>query len=126
MLTLIGSVRTVNADGLPLPKPRLTPLDIAKAKKHTALYGVLKPVINNPVPDTVLRSLQTKLHQHICKVMGWPNKGKIRLPELEVLKEGNGVGYFPLRPGVNDEVCVPISCAIFRLGNVNFLMLQNG
>jgi len=102
--TLLGSNRTVSADGLPLPKPRLTPLDIAKAQKHTALYEALKPAIKIPVPDTVLQSLQTQFHQYICDAMGWPNNGKIRLPELHVLKEGNGVGYFPVRPGVNDEV----------------------
>jgi hypothetical protein len=97
------SIKTVTTNGTNLPRARMTPIEIAEATKHTALYEALKPVTNLAVSDSALRKLESLFHQLICKDMGW-RKGEVRLPELSVLKESSGDGWFPVRPGVNSEV----------------------
>jgi hypothetical protein len=83
----------------------MTALDIAKALRHNALCEVLRPVIRLAVPENVLWRLQIQFHRLICDEMSWSNDRDTRLPELSVLREGNGYGWFPVRPGVNGEVC---------------------
>ena len=100
-----GSVHTVSTAGTCLPNDRMTAFDIAKALRHSTLCEVLRPVIRLATPENVLWRLQFQFHQLICDEMGWPNNGDTRLPELSVLREGNGYGWFPVRPGVNGEVC---------------------
>lgn len=98
-----GSIRTVKTTGTALPKPRMTPLQIAQDSEHTALYKALKPVFKFSVSDAVLEELELQFHELIEGEMSWP-EGRVRLPELGVLREGDGVGWFPVRPGVNKEV----------------------
>ncbi|OCL12561.1 hypothetical protein AOQ84DRAFT_372972 [Glonium stellatum] len=97
------SLQTVSTAGTCLPNDTMTAFGIAKALNHTMLYDILSPVIKLSIPVKVLWRLQNRFHQLICD-MGWSNDDITRLPELSVLKEGNGYGWFPVRPGVNGEV----------------------
>lgn len=48
--------------------------------------------------------------------MSWSNDRDTRLPELSVLREGNGYGWFPVQPGVNGEGY------LYRLGKTGLLV----
>jgi len=103
-VTATGSVHTVSTADLEcLKEDFMTPLDIAKAMKFPSLYSILNPVFNVSASDKNLQSLQSQFHELICNEMGWDGD-EVNLPELSVLKENNGVGWFPVNPGVDQEV----------------------
>jgi hypothetical protein len=101
---LSGSVKTISTENLGLPSNTMTPYEIAKAKRFGNLLDVLKPAFKINVPDSRIRSLESQFHELICEDMGWDNDGSRRLPDVGVLREGNGIGHFPVAPGVTKEV----------------------
>ena len=81
----------------------MTPLEIAQEGEHSSLYKALKPTFKLSPRDAVVEELETQFHELIEGEMGW-SEGSCRLPLLGVLREVTGTGWFPVRPGVNQEV----------------------
>lgn len=64
------------------------PLDIAKRRGHGHLLGVLEPPEKISLPPHVLEMLQDRFHEVIRSRAGTiVRKHRLRLPELEVLRE---------------------------------------
>lgn len=64
------------------------PVDIAKAKGHTHLFDLLKPVLKRDVPFGVLMRIQSQFHGVIMdRAEKLIQEHKLRLPELSPLLE---------------------------------------
>lgn len=104
-----GSIGTVETTGTPLSESEMTPLEIAHEGEHSSLYKALKPIFKLNVRDAILEKLEEQFHELIEGEMGW-TEDSCRLPRLGVLREGTGTGWFPVRPGVDQEVSFALSC----------------
>lgn len=80
----------------------MTAFDFAAHAQNSALYAILSPAYKFDVPEQVMAKITSSFHGLICHDMGWSNT--VPLPDLDVLKEGNGDGWFPVRRGVTSEV----------------------
>lgn len=90
----IGAVRTFDS--------RMTAFDLAIQAQNSGLCSVLRPIYEFDVSEHVMRQIAASFHGLICHDMGW--SGDLKLPELDVLREGTGDGWFPVLPGVSIEV----------------------
>lgn len=77
------------------------PVDVARLRGHSHLYGVLEPP--NYLPEWTqedLKSIERHFHEVIEERTDWiSNKGHTRLPNLEVLREIKGKVYMSV-PGM--------------------------
>ncbi|PVH99990.1 hypothetical protein DM02DRAFT_655864 [Periconia macrospinosa] len=95
------SVKTTSAEELGLPSDMMTPYEIAKANGFKSLYHILKPSFKINISDSRIQSFEEQFRQLICEDMDWDDNDERILPGLGVLREGNGIGHFPIAPGVN-------------------------
>ncbi|MEU9033971.1 ankyrin repeat domain-containing protein [Streptomyces sp. NPDC048352] len=76
-------------------------LDIALARGHKKVAGLLQPVVHHPVPSATLNALEGRLHALIrADSHGLADQYRLRLPTLAVLTElAEAQMYFPV-PGM--------------------------
>jgi hypothetical protein len=105
LTNLPGSIKTTDTEGTPLSQSEMAALGIAKEGGHTEIFSALKPSYKLKTSDAVVEGLEVQLHEIICSEMEW-DESSINLPILGVLREAGADGWFPIRPGVNTEVCL--------------------
>lgn len=87
------------------------PLDVARLRGHSHLYGILEPP--NYLPEWSQEDLKSieRLFHELIEMSGITKKGRIRLPNLEMLREIKGRTYMAVPGMLGVSTCNQIGTA---------------